>query len=110
MKRDIPIGFFKQELKEGDRVVVMLRSGTYYLREAKIHSITYERAFRSVYNQVTRRYDTKEEYEQPVVKIIYEKEEKKWVYDPVTMKGHFESLGTKSRISRIWNWRSAITL
>lgn len=110
MNRDIPTGFFKQELKEGDRVVVMLRSGTHYLREATIHSITYEKKTRSVYNQVTKRYDIREEYECPVVKISYDKQEKKWVYDPVAGKGHYEDLGIKKRISRIWNWQSAVTL
>ena len=117
--KEVPKGFFKQELHEGDRVVVMLRSyGSHYLRECTIHSITYtkgHRAVRDAQGNYVRDPNTKygyinEEVLVPTVKIAYQKEYKKWIYDRISQTGHYSDPVIKQRVSRIYNYTSAITL
>lgn len=118
MQKELPTGFFKQELKEGDHIVMMCRSyGSHYMRECHIHAIEYFEASRPVldpngtgYLKDHNGHYVREKYLRPKVKISYPYEAKKWVYDRATGKGHYENLGTKKKISRVYNWCTAITI
>jgi hypothetical protein len=113
-----PVGFFKQPLKEGDHVVMMLRSGqSHYLRDCHIHSITYNITQKRLWDSVNQKYmktktgqDYYVDHKYPVVKISYDKEFKSFKYDEIEKKGSFVSLGIKKRISRVYNWESSITI
>ncbi len=115
--KEAPKGFFKQDLKVGDHVVMMLRSGTNYLRDCYIHSIEHEEQKRRIYNHANRAYekdangrDVIEHYFVPKVKISYDTEVRKWVYDYATGKGHYTDPVIKKRISRVYSWNTAITV
>ena len=82
-------GFLGQQLNVGDEVILMLRSGTHYLAQAKIHSIDLS----------GRR---------PVVKVIRKANRVRWKY--IDGKWTKVDLGEVEYIKRIYSWDTAITI
>jgi hypothetical protein len=105
MKREIPVGFYKQKLKVGDKIAMVATSGTSYMLVANIHSIDYE-----IQENCDWKTKTNYKVEVPKVKVIYEKVKQDWKWDPVSQTGEFGPAKTVKQISRVYNWTSAITL
>jgi hypothetical protein len=92
-----PTGHFGQELHVGDKIAMVAKSyGSCYMLVANIHSI-----------KPIKNYYGREDFE---VKVSYKKQKRKYKYDRLTGRGEYVDLGEKLQISRVYNWRTSITL
>jgi len=85
-------GHFGQELNVGDKIAMVAKSyGSSYMLVANIHSIEEQPGNR---------------WNKFIVKVTYPRQVRTW--DRVLHV--YRDDGVKNRISRVYNWRSAITL